>query len=63
MLDSIYHIISPESKTHIFDFHIFQERQKLNNFCYAESDRIIFSIIQIHCYLCFELPIKISQSS
>ena len=27
-----------------------------------KSDRIIFSNIQIHCYWCFELPIKISHS-
>ena len=27
-----------------------------------KSDRIIFSNIQIHCYWCFELPIKISRS-
>ena len=27
------YIVGRESNTRIFDFHIFQERQKLNNFC------------------------------
>ena len=29
---------------------------------FVSYDRIIFVYIQIYCYWCFELPIKISQS-
>ena len=66
MLDYNYHIVGWESKTCIFDFYIFQERQKWISFASSvlhcwKSDRIIFSNIQIHCYWCFELPINISR--
>ena len=54
-------------KTLYLWFHIFQETINWIPFVRSvlywwKSDRIIFSNIQIHCYWCFELTIKISWS-